>query len=107
MPFCRPGSPKHTVSETCPGITVTTHLSLLHHCMLISMTMLNHVVDSISEKRTRGALKSAVERSLREDSFVVLDSLNNIKGYRLDPPSTKGLFAEAWQQDLLQGLACF
>lgn len=38
--------------------------------------------DATHEKRTRGQLKAAVERSLRGDRVVILDAPNNIKGYR-------------------------
>lgn len=38
--------------------------------------------DGVIEKRTRGSLKAAVERNLRGDLVIILDSLNNIKGYR-------------------------
>ena len=40
--------------------------------------------DSASEKRTRGLLKSAVDRSLTADCFVICDSLNYIKGFRYE-----------------------
>ncbi|CAL8466010.1 g5546 [Coccomyxa elongata] len=40
--------------------------------------------DSVSEKNTRGSLKSAVERAVSKRHFVILDSLNNIKGYRYE-----------------------
>ena len=42
----------------------------------------NIATDATSEKRTRGQLKAAVERSLRGDRVVILDAPNNIKGYR-------------------------
>ena len=38
--------------------------------------------DSVSEKITRGRLKSAAERDINRKTVVILDSLNNIKGYR-------------------------
>ncbi|KAJ3348920.1 hypothetical protein HDU83_000976 [Entophlyctis luteolus] len=38
--------------------------------------------DSSSEKIARAALLSAVERSLTRDKFVILDSMNYIKGFR-------------------------
>lgn len=40
------------------------------------------MADSRSEKMTRGMLKASAERSLRGERVVVLDALNNIKGYR-------------------------
>ena len=36
------------------------------------------------EKSTRGALKSAVDHKLNADCYVILDSLNYIKGYRYE-----------------------
>lgn len=38
--------------------------------------------DVPSEKRTRGLLRSAVERRLSKRAVLIVDSLNNIKGYR-------------------------
>ena len=38
--------------------------------------------DVPSEKRTRGLLRSAVDRRLSKRAVLVVDSLNNIKGYR-------------------------
>ncbi|KAK9819699.1 hypothetical protein WJX72_001375 [[Myrmecia] bisecta] len=40
--------------------------------------------DSASEKNTRGTLKAATDRSLTKGTVVILDSLNNIKGYRYE-----------------------
>ena len=40
--------------------------------------------DAASEKKTRGALKSAVDHHLDADCVVVLDSMNYIKGYRYE-----------------------
>lgn len=39
---------------------------------------------SHQEKIARASLKSAVERVLSKDTYVILDSLNNIKGYRYE-----------------------
>ncbi|XP_068648690.1 protein KTI12 homolog [Aristolochia californica] len=38
----------------------------------------------IVEKNLRGVLRSEVDRSLTKDSIVIVDSLNNIKGYRYE-----------------------
>jgi protein KTI12 len=40
--------------------------------------------NSNKEKDIRGALKSAAEHSLSPNTFVILDSLNYIKGYRYE-----------------------
>lgn len=40
--------------------------------------------DSLSEKKTRGALKSQVDSLLKKDTLVIVDSLNYIKGYRYE-----------------------
>ncbi|GAB4817560.1 hypothetical protein N2152v2_004606 [Parachlorella kessleri] len=40
--------------------------------------------DGHAEKNTRGLLKATTDRSLTKWRFVVLDSLNNIKGYRYE-----------------------
>ncbi|GAX74904.1 hypothetical protein CEUSTIGMA_g2350.t1 [Chlamydomonas eustigma] len=37
-----------------------------------------------AEKQVRAKLKSAVERALSKKTYVILDSLNNIKGYRYE-----------------------
>lgn len=37
-----------------------------------------------SEKELRGSLKSAVEHVLNDETMVILDSLNYIKGYRYE-----------------------
>ena len=41
-------------------------------------------MNALHEKRTRGQLKSAVERALNKQSMIILDSLNCIKGYRYE-----------------------
>ncbi len=46
------------------------------------LTAIDVDTDATSEKRTRGQLKAAVERSLRGERVVILDAPNNIKGYR-------------------------
>ena len=40
--------------------------------------------NSFSEKGTRGAIKSAVNVALSSDKYVIVDSLNYIKGYRYE-----------------------
>jgi protein KTI12 len=40
--------------------------------------------DSFQEKISRGVLKSAVNTKLDKKSYVILDSLNYIKGYRYE-----------------------
>jgi len=40
--------------------------------------------DSNNEKKTRGSLKSACNTALNNDCYVILDSLNYIKGYRYE-----------------------
>lgn len=37
-----------------------------------------------AEKNLRGVLRSEVDRSLSKDSIIIVDSLNNIKGYRYE-----------------------
>lgn len=39
-------------------------------------------LDAREEKKARGALLSAVERSLSKDDIVIADALNYIKGFR-------------------------
>ncbi|KAL6529313.1 hypothetical protein OROGR_014936 [Orobanche gracilis] len=40
--------------------------------------------DTPSEKNLRGVLRSEVDRSLSRDNIIIVDSLNNIKGYRYE-----------------------
>lgn len=40
--------------------------------------------DMVMEKNLRGVLRSEVDRSLSQDSIIIVDSLNNIKGYRYE-----------------------
>jgi len=40
--------------------------------------------DSNKEKMVRGSLKSAVDRHLSKETFVIVDSMNYIKGYRYE-----------------------
>lgn len=40
--------------------------------------------DMTAEKNLRGVLRSEVDRSLSKDSIIIVDSLNNIKGYRYE-----------------------
>ncbi|KAL6573507.1 hypothetical protein OROHE_001966 [Orobanche hederae] len=40
--------------------------------------------DMPSEKNLRGVLRSEVDRSLSRDNIIIVDSLNNIKGYRYE-----------------------
>uniref|UniRef100_A0A0E0HC09 Protein KTI12 homolog n=1 Tax=Oryza nivara TaxID=4536 RepID=A0A0E0HC09_ORYNI len=40
--------------------------------------------DMVVEKNLRGVLRSEVDRSVSRDSIIVVDSLNNIKGYRYE-----------------------
>ena len=37
-----------------------------------------------SEKNVLGVLRSEVDRSISKDSIIIVDSLNNIKGYRYE-----------------------
>jgi protein KTI12 len=40
--------------------------------------------DMPREKNLRGTLRSAVDRAVSRDTIVIVDSLNNIKGYRYE-----------------------
>lgn len=39
---------------------------------------------SLAEKGTRGALKGAIDHKLNAECYVIVDSLNYIKGYRYE-----------------------
>ena len=41
-------------------------------------------VDMVQEKMARGAIRAATDRSLTKRTIVIVDSLNNIKGYRYE-----------------------
>ena len=51
---------------------------------LVSICVVFVCADIASEKQTRARLKSEVERRLSRDAFLILDSLNYIKGYRYE-----------------------
>ncbi|GMH43239.1 hypothetical protein BSKO_11161 [Bryopsis sp. KO-2023] len=40
--------------------------------------------DAVCQKNTRGSLRSAVERAVTKTAVVILDSINNIKGFRYE-----------------------
>ena len=40
--------------------------------------------NSSTEKSTRGSLKSAVDQQLNSESYLIIDSLNYIKGFRYE-----------------------
>uniref|UniRef100_A0A8R7QL72 Protein KTI12-like protein n=1 Tax=Triticum urartu TaxID=4572 RepID=A0A8R7QL72_TRIUA len=40
--------------------------------------------DMVVEKNLRGVLRSEVDRSVSRDGIIIVDSLNNIKGYRYE-----------------------
>eukprot|EP00775_Hariotina_reticulata_P012545 gene12545-12678_t len=63
----QPGHPVHVVDEPSLHLERNTAYQSSGH-----------------EKATRGALKSAVERAISKKTIVLLDSLNNIKGYRYE-----------------------
>lgn len=49
-----------------------------------NITKYQGYVDSYAEKSTRAALKSRVIHLLTTDTYVIVDSLNYIKGYRYE-----------------------
>jgi protein KTI12 len=51
---------------------------------LLYISKLDGYKNSHCEKNTRGALKSAVDQNLNSESYIILDSLNYIKGYRYE-----------------------
>lgn len=48
------------------------------------ISRLDGYADSGREKTTRGVLKSAIDHSLNDQTYVIADSLNYIKGYRYE-----------------------
>ena len=53
--------------------------------------------DVPSEKRTRGLLRSAVDRRLSKRAVLIVDSLNNIKGYRCAALVSALSLAQHWR----------
>ena len=51
---------------------------------MLSINKSDGYKDSNNEKKTRGALKSACNTALNSDCYVIIDSLNYIKGYRYE-----------------------
>lgn len=50
----------------------------------LGVNKLEFYKDSTSEKIVRAKLKSNVEKNLDDKTFVIIDSLNYIKGYRYE-----------------------
>ena len=48
------------------------------------MVYMRCMIDQEAEKRTRALFKNEVDHKLRNDAFLILDSLNYIKGYRYE-----------------------
>lgn len=48
------------------------------------LTRNQNYADMPAEKNLRGVLRSEVDRSLSKDNIIIVDSLNNIKGYRYE-----------------------
>ena len=46
--------------------------------------LLTKTLDNIKEKECRGFLRSNVDKSLSQNTTVILDSMNYIKGYRYE-----------------------
>lgn len=72
------GLPHQLGAMPLPGPLVHCSSGTLHDVHLACMS---HMLlpDTVSEKNTRGKLRSAVERGLSQKQVVILDSLNNIK----------------------------
>jgi len=51
---------------------------------LTFLRYLHIIIDASTEKILRASLKSEVERNLDNETIVILDSMNYIKGYRYE-----------------------
>ncbi|KAF5190245.1 Kti12-like protein [Thalictrum thalictroides] len=58
-------------------------------CVLLALCIAGNIntfniIDTTAEKNLRGVLRSEVDRSVSKDNIIIIDSLNNIKGYRYE-----------------------
>jgi protein KTI12 len=67
----------HLRNEGKPNVELVNEESLL-------ISKKDGYKSSFAEKGTRGALKGATDHKLNADCYVVVDSLNYIKGYRYE-----------------------
>lgn len=52
--------------------------------MAVFPSQVRHFVAAFDEKNTHEVIKTQVSRLLRSDNFVILDTMNFIKGYRYE-----------------------
>jgi len=72
----------------------TVHVALVNEESLhISKT--DGYATSFAEKTTRGAIKSAADHALSADCYLIVDSMNYIKGYRYELYCTARTFRTA------------
>ncbi|KAL3631231.1 hypothetical protein CASFOL_024215 [Castilleja foliolosa] len=64
-------------SESNPSVRIINDSSL-------HLNRNQSYADMPSEKNLRGVLRSEVDRSISRDNIIIVDSLNNIKGYRYE-----------------------
>ena len=50
----------------------------------LNINKLHGYASSTTEKSTRGSLKSAVDQKLNSETYLIIDSLNYIKGFRYE-----------------------
>uniref|UniRef100_A0A0D6QVS8 Protein KTI12 homolog n=1 Tax=Araucaria cunninghamii TaxID=56994 RepID=A0A0D6QVS8_ARACU len=84
----QPCSGKSTVAD-CLKRTLQSQPSLDRNVRVVDEPSLHLdrnrcYADMPSEKNLRGVLRSEVDRSVSKDSIIIVDSLNNIKGYRYE-----------------------
>ncbi|CAN6445641.1 unnamed protein product [Victoria cruziana] len=81
----QPCSGKSTAASLVAGILRSQHLNVKlidESCLHLDRNVA--YADMPTEKNLRGVLRSEVDRSLSKDNIVIVDSLNNIKGYRYE-----------------------
>uniref|UniRef100_A0ACD5XYG2 Uncharacterized protein n=1 Tax=Avena sativa TaxID=4498 RepID=A0ACD5XYG2_AVESA len=84
------GQPCSGKSEAAACLTAALHSSVADVTVRIIDESSLHLgrndsyKDMVVEKNLRGVLRSEVDRSVSRDSIIIVDSLNNIKGYRYE-----------------------
>ncbi|KAF6252971.1 chromatin associated protein KTI12 [Scenedesmus sp. NREL 46B-D3] len=80
----QPCSGKSTVAAKLQELLQPSHPVCIVDELKLHLERNSAYQTTVQEKATRGTLKSAVERAISKKTVIILDSLNNIKGYRYE-----------------------
>lgn len=72
------------IRSTSAETLITVSNSSVYTILVTTLTNLNiiDIVDSKSEKPARGTLFTAMQRYMNQDTILIVDGLNYIKGFR-------------------------